>query len=127
MAPGVLCYGHYARWSVHEAARDWMVYHIVTKEPGIDELPPPIEKRVSQTEVRGQMRPLKPGEQVPEIIPLREVRKAAILEAMRITGNNVTKAMKLLKISKATMYRNLNKYGLRRVSVFEKDDEPDDD
>jgi len=124
MVPGVLCYGHYARWSINEASRDWLVFHILTKEPGIDELPPSVvRRRESQPEMAGQLPPVKPGEQIPEIVPLREVRKAAILNALKVSGNNVTRAMKLLEISKATMYRYLNKYGVRRVSVIAMDDD----
>jgi len=51
------------------------------------------------------------------ILPLREARaraeKDAVLKALSLTGNNISKAAKLLEISRPTLHDLINKYGLR--------------
>jgi len=52
------------------------------------------------------------------ITPLREMERAAIIEALSRLGNNVTKTAKQLGISKATLFRKLKEYGIsRRVTI----------
>ncbi len=46
------------------------------------------------------------------IIPMAELERRAILHAYDYTGNNATKASKLLGISRATLYRRLGQYGV---------------
>ena len=48
------------------------------------------------------------------IIPLRELERKAIIEAVSRSGNNATRAAKHLGISKATLFRKLKKYGFSR-------------
>ena len=52
------------------------------------------------------------------ILPLREARaraeKDAVLKALSLTGNNISKAAKLLEISRPTLHDLINKYGLRK-------------
>lgn len=47
-----------------------------------------------------------------EILPLEEVEKQAIINALRITENNIRQAAKILKINRATIYRKLEKYNM---------------
>lgn len=47
-----------------------------------------------------------------EIIALEEVEKQALINALRITGNNIQQAAKALGINRATVYRKLEKYNL---------------
>jgi two-component system response regulator HydG len=47
-----------------------------------------------------------------EIIPLEEIEKMALLNALRITGKNIQQAAKALGINRATVYRKLEKYKL---------------
>jgi DNA-binding NtrC family response regulator len=48
------------------------------------------------------------------IIPLKELERKAIIEALSRFGNNATRAAKHLGISKATLFRKLKKYGFSR-------------
>ncbi len=47
------------------------------------------------------------------VIPLNEIEKNAIIEALKITGNNKTKAAKLLGIGVRTLYRKIKEYEIR--------------
>ncbi|MDM8564230.1 sigma-54 dependent transcriptional regulator [Candidatus Halobeggiatoa sp. HSG11] len=47
-----------------------------------------------------------------QIRPLEEVEKEAILEAIKFCHGNVVLAARLLKVSKATIYRRLNKWDI---------------
>lgn len=47
-----------------------------------------------------------------EILPLDEIEKRALINALKITGNNIQKAAKALGINRATVYRKLEKYNL---------------
>ena len=44
-------------------------------------------------------------------LPLAEVERRAILHALEVAGDNVTRAAELLGINRATLYRKLKKYG----------------
>ena len=46
------------------------------------------------------------------IIPLRELEKRAILEAIQELGGDKLRAARLLGIGKTTLYRKLKEYGL---------------
>ncbi len=46
------------------------------------------------------------------IVPLKELEREVIMEALSELGNNVTKTAKQLGISKATLFRKLKKYGI---------------
>jgi DNA-binding NtrC family response regulator len=48
-----------------------------------------------------------------EVIPLEELEKRAIINAIKFTGNNRRKAARLLKISERTLYRKLKEYGIQ--------------
>ncbi|MBS3764055.1 MAG: sigma-54-dependent Fis family transcriptional regulator [Planctomycetes bacterium] len=48
-----------------------------------------------------------------EIIPLEELEKRAIVQALEQCGENVSEAARQLGLSRATMYRKLAKYGLK--------------
>lgn len=54
------------------------------------------------------------AEELTPITPLRELERAAIIEALSRLGNNVTKTAKQLGISKATLFRKLKQYGISR-------------
>jgi DNA-binding NtrC family response regulator len=66
--------------------------------------------------------PLSTGQPVERpktaIIPLEEVEKRAILDALLLLDNNATKAAKHLNISKATLFRKLKEYGITRTSAL---------
>lgn len=47
-----------------------------------------------------------------EILPLDEIEKKALSNALKVTGNNIQKAAKALGINRATVYRKLQKYKL---------------
>ena len=48
------------------------------------------------------------------VLPLAEVERRALLYALEVAGENVTRAAELLGINRATLYRKLKKYGRRR-------------
>ncbi|MBI2358413.1 MAG: sigma-54-dependent Fis family transcriptional regulator [Deltaproteobacteria bacterium] len=52
------------------------------------------------------------------ILPLEEVEKRAILDALSLLNNNATKAAKHLSISKATLFRKLKQYGFVRRTAM---------
>jgi transcriptional regulator with PAS, ATPase and Fis domain len=47
-----------------------------------------------------------------KIIPLEEIEKQVLIQAMKLAGNNVQIAAKALGINRATVYRKLDKYNL---------------
>lgn len=47
-----------------------------------------------------------------EIIPLEELEKQAIINALKITNNNIQQAAKALGINRATVYRKMEKYNI---------------
>ena len=52
------------------------------------------------------------------ILPLEELEKRAILDALSRLDHNATKAAKHLSISKATLFRKLKQYGIVRRSAM---------
>ncbi len=49
---------------------------------------------------------------VEEVLPMDEVEKLAIINALKFSKGNKRKAAKLLKISERNLYRKINEYGL---------------
>jgi transcriptional regulator of acetoin/glycerol metabolism len=47
------------------------------------------------------------------VLPFAEVEKRAILTAVRKCGGDISKASRKLGLSRATLYRKLDKYGVR--------------
>ncbi len=45
-------------------------------------------------------------------LPLAEVERQALIEALRASGNNITQAARALGINRGTLHRKLKKYGL---------------
>lgn len=50
-----------------------------------------------------------------EILPLEEIEKQAIINALKATGNNIRQTAKMLKINRATIYRKLGKYKISPI------------
>jgi len=46
------------------------------------------------------------------VVPIKELERKAIIEALSYPGNNASKAAKQLGISRANLYRKLKKYGI---------------
>ncbi len=111
MKVGALCYGHYIRWSTNDAmfvnlenSRScWMVFQrlpgfsVQEKAAGKDMTRPPRDRDVDLGDSLG-------------VIPLKEVEKQAILDAMMELGGNVQLAAKWLRISTKTLYSKLAEY-----------------
>ena len=53
-----------------------------------------------------------------EVKPLSAMEKTAILYALKATGGNLALTAKKLEISRATLYRKIDKYDLRKLSPF---------
>jgi len=72
-------------------------------------LPPAVLANAKQTRVfvSKQETPVED-----EIIPLDDIEKQALVNALRITNNNIQQTAKALGINRATVYRKLEKYGL---------------
>jgi two-component system response regulator HydG len=51
------------------------------------------------------------------IVPLKDLEKRAIIEALSILGFNATQTAKNLGISKATLYRKIKEYNISRRLV----------
>jgi DNA-binding NtrC family response regulator len=49
----------------------------------------------------------------PEVLPLRDLERAAIVQALQSAGGSVTKAARMLGLARATMYRKLAEFELR--------------
>jgi len=54
----------------------------------------------------------------PEVAPLSTMEKLAMLNALNITRGNLALTAKKLEISRATLYRKIDKYDLRTLSPF---------
>ncbi|MEM8884682.1 MAG: sigma 54-interacting transcriptional regulator [Planctomycetota bacterium] len=50
------------------------------------------------------------------IVPLSELERRAIMHALKVTRNNVTRAARALGIGRATMYRKLDRYKINQNS-----------
>jgi transcriptional regulator of acetoin/glycerol metabolism len=50
----------------------------------------------------------------PEVLPLREIKKAVILAAVEQLDGNVLLAAEKLDIGKTTLYRKLKEYGMAK-------------
>ncbi|RMG59335.1 MAG: sigma-54-dependent Fis family transcriptional regulator [Deltaproteobacteria bacterium] len=70
-----------------------------------DRSPIPVPGRASETEGVAD-----------EVLPLQELEKRAIVNALKATGNNKTKAAKLLGIGLRTLYRKVKEYGIEESS-----------
>jgi len=55
----------------------------------------------------------RPAPKQDEVLPLEEVEKRAITEAVRAYDGNLSKAARKLGLSRATLYRKLDKYGIK--------------
>jgi len=53
------------------------------------------------------------GEETEDVLPFAEVEKRAILGAIKKCNNDISKAARKLGLSRATLYRKLEKYGVR--------------
>ncbi len=47
-----------------------------------------------------------------EIVPLEELEKKAVINALKITNNNIQQAAKALGINRATVYRKMKQYNI---------------
>jgi DNA-binding NtrC family response regulator len=69
-----------------------------------------LPKRIFRTQLIHQA---ARGETTGSIVPLAELEKRAILNALQITKGNIEMAARKLEIGRATLYRKLAKYGHR--------------
>jgi len=53
-----------------------------------------------------------------QIVPLKELERRAIIEALTQVGYNATQTAKQLGISKATLYRKLKEYRISRRLIL---------
>jgi DNA-binding NtrC family response regulator len=60
-----------------------------------------------------------PSAEGPEVSPLEELERRAILKALRTTGGDRLRAAKMLGIGKTTIYRKLKEYGLENEELPE--------
>jgi len=73
-------------------------------------LPLRILNKQDTTKIHSERVTLHQATGVDEIIPLEELEKRAILQALDLTGGNVELAAQKLQIGRATLYRKLSKY-----------------
>jgi DNA-binding NtrC family response regulator len=115
MHPGTLCPRHYAKWKQSEFDE----YLIFLRLPDGEAITEKYESerdaaRAAKMESDEAMldndwlyiqdRPAK---------TMAQIRAAAIADAIEGNGYNVTKAMRELNISRATMYRQIRRYGIQ--------------
>ena len=105
MKVGALCYAHYLKWSADNAISFWMVFQ---KLPGFN----------VEANRKGKEQPRL--EDSLGVIPLREVEKYAILDAMSEVGGNQEQAAKLLKVTRRTIHKKLKQYNWTRESIRKK-------
>jgi DNA-binding NtrC family response regulator len=55
------------------------------------------------------------------VLPLAEVEKRAIVDALRYTKGDRTTAANLLQIGRTTLYRKLKDYGLDSSGVLDRE------
>jgi len=110
MEPGTLCVKHYIIWSGSEWS--WMFIfrmlsdgELLTKEFKKDRL-----QRVHTENLKfGREQHL--GE-TKNVKTYHEAKEVAIIEAIEASGFSIERAARLLRISKATMYRTIQRYGI---------------
>ena len=87
--------------------------HIRAAAEGAEEPPLSVEEALRYVEqgLRGQTAPAQ--EETEDVMPLEEVEKRAILEAIRKCSGDISKASRKLHLSRATIYRKLERYGIR--------------
>jgi len=74
-----------------------------------ENLPPAIRSGAPDAESEPtELPPIRFEEDV--IVPLSELERRAIMHALKVTRNNVTRAARALGIGRATMYRKLDRY-----------------
>jgi len=105
------------RWPGNVRELESVVYRAVVLAQGstldVSALPPEIVEPTSM----GELRLVDEVMGDDEIVPFEEVEKRAIQRALRLTGGNISKAARELKIGRATFYRKLEKYDLEREAV----------
>jgi two-component system response regulator HydG len=75
---------------------------------------PPLSVEEALSYVRQALRqPTLPQEETEDVVPFEEVEKRAILDAIRRCEGDISKASRKLGLSRATIYRKLEKYGIR--------------
>jgi len=77
------------------------------KAPDLD-----VEKALECIRKALRPEPIEP-EQTDEVVPMAELEKRAILAAVRKCNGDISKAARALGLSRATLYRKLDKYGVR--------------
>jgi DNA-binding NtrC family response regulator len=71
----------------------------------VDDLPPKIQDYRSEHFFIGTIDP-------EELLPMEEVERRYILHVLKTVGDNRTRAAKILKLDRKTLYRKLQKYGV---------------
>ena len=71
----------------------------------VDDLPPKIQAYKSEHFFIGSLDP-------EELLPMEEVERRYILHVLKTVGDNRTRAAKILKLDRKTLYRKLQKYGV---------------
>ena len=83
-----------------------------TAAEGAEEPPLSVEEALGY--VRQALRqPTVPEGETEDVLPFEEVEKRAILGAIRMCEGDISKASRKLGLSRATIYRKLEKYGVR--------------
>ncbi len=72
----------------------------------VDDLPPKIQAYKSEHFFIGSLDP-------EELLPMEEVERRYILHVLKTVGDNRTRAAKILKLDRKTLYRKLQKYGVQ--------------
>jgi len=84
------------------------------REAALEAEPPELSVEEALKTVETSLQGAPPAAQESaDVLPLEEVEKRAILEAVRKYPGNVSRAARKLGLSRATMYRKLAKYGIK--------------
>jgi DNA-binding NtrC family response regulator len=88
-----------------------LLNHVNQQEPGL----------VAMANAVGPWAESDPELHFRSVLPLAEVEKRAIMEALRYTKGDRTTAANLLQIGRTTLYRKLKDYGLDLSGVLDTD------
>jgi len=105
MEPGTLCPKHYTAWR-YSPWESFLIFHLLTDGDLV------VENYEKQRIARRAIEKVH-AQTIEFVATMDEAKEQALLEAMEATGFNIMKATRILKISKATVYRLIQRYGIR--------------
>ncbi len=107
MEPGTLCPKHYAAWR-SSGWEEFLIFHLSTDGDLV------AKNYERDHRVRVQIEKAR-AQAIQYSSTMDEAKEDALIEALELTCYNIAQSMRLLGISKATMYRMIKRYGIKII------------